>query len=112
MGSAIGIHSLHTLPGGTWGSRVSDLSEMHLLQNEFSKERRHLPIRQLLKRAGGAVPSACDFHEDNLVSYLSPVPLEKLCVKFSKRLPLGLILYRLFSAFPDPARADRQPTVL
>jgi very-short-patch-repair endonuclease len=43
------------VPSGTSGSRVSDLSELFLLRNEFHKERRHLPIRQIMKRARRAI---------------------------------------------------------
>jgi hypothetical protein len=37
---------------GDSGSRAGDLTEMNLLRRELNKQRRHIPIRQLLKRAG------------------------------------------------------------
>lgn len=47
--------SRRQVPSGYRGSRVSEHTEMALLSNELSKETRHIPIRQLLNRAGGAV---------------------------------------------------------
>lgn len=43
------------IPGGTMGARVSELTERALLEHECGKKTRHIPIRQLLKRAGGAL---------------------------------------------------------
>lgn len=43
------------VPAGTSGTRVIDLSDLSLLRREFHKERRHLPIRQLINRAGDAI---------------------------------------------------------
>jgi len=43
------------IPNGSSGARVSDFSDYRLLQREFHKERRYLPIRQLINRAGGAI---------------------------------------------------------
>lgn len=40
------------IPEGDSGYRVSDKTEMQLLLHEFGKQRRHLPIRQLIRRAG------------------------------------------------------------
>lgn len=37
--------------GGT-GTRAGDYTEMNLLRRELNKQRRHIPIRQLIKRAG------------------------------------------------------------
>lgn len=42
-------------PAGTSGSKVADFSEMALIKREVAKKTRHIPIRQLLKRAGQAV---------------------------------------------------------
>jgi len=41
-------------PQGSRGARVRDHTEMELLVHEANKQRSHLPIRQLLKRAGQA----------------------------------------------------------
>lgn len=41
-------------PPGNRGTRVGDYTEFELLKHEISKQRRHLPLRQLLKRAGKA----------------------------------------------------------
>jgi len=49
--------SLGKVPPGTTGPRRRDLSDMYLLKAEFGKQRRHLPIRQLMDRAGKAVKS-------------------------------------------------------
>lgn len=43
------------VPAGTRGSTVGEYTEMNLLRREISKQRRHIPIRQLLKRAGKAL---------------------------------------------------------
>lgn len=43
------------VPSGSSGARVIDLSDLSLLRNEFRKERRHLPVRQLINRAGDAI---------------------------------------------------------
>lgn len=43
------------VPEGLRGSTVGDYNEMHLLRREINKQRRHIPIRQLLKRAGRAL---------------------------------------------------------
>ena len=42
-------------PEGDMGRKVSDYTEMFLLEKEFSKSRRHIPIRQLINRAGEAI---------------------------------------------------------
>lgn len=46
------IDKAKTLPEGDTGVRAGDLTEMNLLRRELNKQRRHIPIRQLLKRAG------------------------------------------------------------
>jgi very-short-patch-repair endonuclease len=43
------------VPQGTKGARVGDLTDEWLLRWEFKKERRHLPIRKLMERAGDAI---------------------------------------------------------
>lgn len=46
----------HTrVPEGQRGTTVGDFTDMHLLRREINKQRRHIPIRQLLKRAGNAL---------------------------------------------------------
>ncbi|WP_143694565.1 DUF4011 domain-containing protein [Variovorax sp. JS1663] len=40
------------VPSGVASGRAGDLTEMSLLTREISKQKRHIPIRQLLKRAG------------------------------------------------------------
>ena len=46
--------SKNIVPAGTNG-RVSEKTEMRLIQNEIRKQKRHLPIRQTLKRASKAI---------------------------------------------------------
>jgi len=43
------------IPTGNLGVRVSERTELSLLKHECSKKKKHLPIRQLLHRAGGAL---------------------------------------------------------
>ena len=43
------------VPEGTTGIKASERTEMPLLYHELTKQRRHLPIRQLIKRAGHAI---------------------------------------------------------
>ncbi len=43
------------VPAGILGVRVSERTELSLLEHECSKKKRHLPIRQLLHRAGEAL---------------------------------------------------------
>jgi transcription elongation GreA/GreB family factor/very-short-patch-repair endonuclease len=49
------IQSRTHVPEGQRGTTVGDYSEMHLLRREINKQRRHIPIRQLVKRAGNAL---------------------------------------------------------
>lgn len=44
-----------SLPAGETGGRVSDLTEMALLLHECGKKKRHIPVRQLVQRAGRAL---------------------------------------------------------
>ena len=43
------------VPEGQRGTTVGDFTEMHLLRREINKQRRHIPIRQLMRRAGAAL---------------------------------------------------------
>ena len=43
------------VPTGSYGARVSERTELSLLEHECSKKKRHLPIRQLLRRASGSL---------------------------------------------------------
>jgi very-short-patch-repair endonuclease len=43
------------IPAGNRGARVSERTERALLEHEVGKKTRHIPIRQLLKRAGKAL---------------------------------------------------------
>jgi very-short-patch-repair endonuclease len=43
------------VPAGRTGRRVGDLTEMALLKWEMNKQRRHVPIRKLVHRAGSAL---------------------------------------------------------
>ncbi|MFH0793633.1 MAG: DUF4011 domain-containing protein, partial [bacterium] len=49
------IERLTRVPEGQRGMTVGDFTEMYLLCREINKQRRHIPIRQLLKRAGKAL---------------------------------------------------------
>ncbi|MEF8720263.1 MAG: AAA domain-containing protein [Candidatus Accumulibacter necessarius] len=49
------IASRTRVPEGQRGATVGDYTEMHLLRREINKQRRHIPIRQLVKRAGRAL---------------------------------------------------------
>lgn len=54
-GFAHDIHRATVVPEGQTGIKASDRTEMHLLRHELGKQRRHIPIRQLIKRAGRAI---------------------------------------------------------
>jgi len=43
------------VPRGNCFGRVSEYTEVCLLEHEFGKKKRHIPIRQLVKRASGAL---------------------------------------------------------
>ena len=43
------------VPAGVTGTRVSEYTELALLKHELGKQKRHLPIRQLMLRAGSAL---------------------------------------------------------
>ncbi|MEX1196352.1 MAG: DUF4011 domain-containing anti-phage protein Hhe [Pseudohongiellaceae bacterium] len=49
--------SRQTVPEGTQGARASELTEKALLDRECAKQKRHIPIRQLVDRAGNALLS-------------------------------------------------------
>lgn len=42
-------------PPGTVGARAGDFTELRLIQREVEKQKKHIPIRQLVKRAGRAL---------------------------------------------------------
>lgn len=44
-----------TIPAGNMGARVSERTERALLVHEVGKKKRHIPIRQLIRRAGNAL---------------------------------------------------------
>lgn len=43
------------VPAGQRGTTVGEYTERHLLEREINKQRKHIPIRQLVKRAGNAL---------------------------------------------------------
>ncbi len=43
------------VPAGIAGGRASEMTELALVKREIGKQKRHLPIRQLLRRAGRAL---------------------------------------------------------
>lgn len=45
----------NTVPTGISGGRKSEYTEMSLIKNELGKKTRHIPIRQLINRAGNAL---------------------------------------------------------
>jgi len=47
--------SKKNIPYGYMGSRKSDLTELSLIENELSKKKRHIPIRQLVRRSPNAL---------------------------------------------------------
>lgn len=49
------IDRLTQVPEGHRGTTVGDYTDLHLLRREISKQRRHIPIRQLVRRAGKAL---------------------------------------------------------
>jgi hypothetical protein len=49
------IDSAKEVPEGNRGVVVSELTEMNLLRREINKQKRHIPIRQLVTRAGRAL---------------------------------------------------------
>ncbi len=44
-----------SVPEGQRGTTVGEYTDMHLLRREINKQRRHIPIRQLMSRAGRAL---------------------------------------------------------
>lgn len=69
----------NTIPGGNSGGRVSDYTELALLKHECGKKTRHLPIRQLVKRAGHALAALkpCFMMGPmSVAQYLAPGELE------------------------------------
>lgn len=49
------INKTKKVPEGEAGYRVGDYTEMYLLHHELGKQKKHIPIRQLIKRAGRAI---------------------------------------------------------
>lgn len=47
--------SRRRIPAGQSVGRVGDLTELALLDHERAKQRRHIPLRQLMRRAGNAI---------------------------------------------------------
>jgi very-short-patch-repair endonuclease len=67
------------IPTGNMGARASDLTELRLLERECNKKKRHIPIRQLLQRAGSALAALkpCFMMGPMSVSqYLAPGQIE------------------------------------
>lgn len=52
---AYDIDANKSVPPGMSGMRVSELTEMQLLRKELGKSTKHIPIRQLVRRAGMAL---------------------------------------------------------
>lgn len=55
QGFAYEIQKDRNVPNGASGMRASDRTELQLIYHELGKKSRHLPIRQLVKRAGRAI---------------------------------------------------------
>lgn len=55
QGFAYEIQKIRNVPNGVSGMRASDRTELQLIHHELGKKNRHLPIRQLIKRAGRAI---------------------------------------------------------
>ena len=57
MGSALAhkVNAIKTVPVGNTGVLASEFTEDSLLQREISKQKRHIPIRELVRRAGRAL---------------------------------------------------------
>jgi len=67
------------IPTGNLGARVSDRTERFLLEHECSKKTRHIPIRQLLRRAAGAlvaIKPCFMMGPMSVAQYLSPGQIE------------------------------------
>ena len=74
------IDKAKRLPDSNSGIRASDYTEMNLLRRELAKQRRHIPIRQLLKRAGRTLQ---EFKPCFMMGPLSVAQyLEPECLKF------------------------------
>ena len=57
MGSALAykINHIKSVPIGSSGALAGDFTEDSLLQREINKQKRHIPIRELVRRAGRAL---------------------------------------------------------
>ncbi|MDT9547561.1 MAG: DUF4011 domain-containing protein [Chlorobium phaeovibrioides] len=49
------INRFSKVPEGQRGTTVGDYTDMHLLRREINKKQKHIPIRQLVRRAGAAL---------------------------------------------------------
>ena len=73
------VASRRHVPDGQYGARVRDHTELALIKHEVGKEKRHLPLRQLLRRAGKATQALkpCFMMGPRSVAqYLQPGKLE------------------------------------
>ncbi|MCI0422548.1 MAG: hypothetical protein L0312_25565, partial [Acidobacteria bacterium] len=67
------------VPAGSSGGKISDYTERALLEHECSKKKKHIPIRQLVKRAGHALAALkpCFMMGPmSVAQYLTPGKLE------------------------------------
>ncbi|MBN4054686.1 DUF4011 domain-containing protein [Nitrospira defluvii] len=67
------------VPMGNYGGRVSEYTNMSLLEHECGKKKRHIPIRQLVRRAGKALVALkpCFMMSPmSVAQYLAPGQLE------------------------------------
>ncbi|MDB4055668.1 DUF4011 domain-containing protein [Akkermansiaceae bacterium] len=74
--SSVGNRSV---PNGNVGYRVSEKTERHLIKHECNKQRRHIPIRQLLQRApvaAQALKPCFMMGPRSVAQYLTPNTLE------------------------------------
>ena len=135
------IDKAKKIPEGTTGIRASERTEMQLLRQELTKQRRHLPIRQLLKRAGRAILalkpcfmmgplSVSQYLEQGAVQFdlvvmdessqlrpeeaLGPIVRGKqvVVVGDSKQLPPTSFFERLLEGQDDAEEEDEGPAVL
>jgi very-short-patch-repair endonuclease len=68
-----------SVPRGEAGYRVSEHTELHLIKHECNKQRRHIPIRQLLRRsplAAQALKPCFMMGPRSVAQYLTPGSLE------------------------------------
>jgi len=65
------------LPPANGTGRVGTFTNLKLLKHEISKKRRHVPIRQLLKRAGGAIHALKPCFMMSPLSVAQYIPMER-----------------------------------